>query len=115
MGDVVAASVEEKRTFVLSGPNIPVPSDMSASAAAAVTAGNSMNAVSGSKTINTWWVTAVDPAAGKISLVDPGGGRVRTFNVTDPAALAQLSRVKPGDSLTSINSTSAVMSLTPKG
>jgi hypothetical protein len=115
VGDVVSASFEDKRTFVLSGPNTKAPGDMSVSAVAATSNGNSAAGAAGSKTIANWWVTAVDPPAGKISVVDPNGGQVRTYNVTDPAARADLSRVKPGDNLTAINSEIAVMSLTPKG
>ena len=37
-----------------------------------------------------------------------------TYNVTNPANQQQLSRVKPGDSLTDINSRVAVVSITPK-
>jgi hypothetical protein len=34
--------------------------------------------------------------------------------VTNPASQQQLSRVKPGDSLTDVNSRVAVVSITPK-
>ena len=62
----------------------------------------------------TWWVVAVDPNAGTLTLVDPNGGPVRTFNVTTPAGHEQLPRVKVGDSLTAINSQVLVISITPK-
>jgi hypothetical protein len=115
VGDVVSASLEDKRTFVLSGPNTKVPGDTSTSAGAAVSSGGSTTGAAVNKTITNWWVTSVDPTAGKILLVDPGGGQIRTYSVTDSAARADLSRVKPGDNLTAINSSTAVISLTPKG
>jgi hypothetical protein len=59
-------------------------------------------------------VTAVNPSANTISLVNPSGGEVRTYNVTTAEGRAQLSRVKPGDSLTAINSSVAVVAITPK-
>jgi hypothetical protein len=59
-------------------------------------------------------VTAVNPAGNTITLVSPNSGPVRTYNVTNPASQQQLSRVKPGDSLTDINSRVAVVSITPK-
>jgi hypothetical protein len=114
VGDVVTAALDEKRTFVLSGPNTKVPGDMSMSTTAAVATSTAAAGASSSKVIANWWVTSVDPAAGKISLVDPGGGQVRTYSVTDQAARTDLSRVKPGDSLTSINSETVAVSITPK-
>jgi hypothetical protein len=80
----------------------------------AVSAGNSAMGMASDKTILTWWVTSVDAAAGKLSLVDPRGGQIHTFSVTNPDARADLSRVKPGDKLTSINSDIAAVSINLK-
>jgi len=114
VGATVLVGLEEKRTFVLSGPNTKTPGDRSTSVTAVGTMGNTVGAVAADKSITNWWVTAVDVAGGKISLVDPGGGQIRTFSVENAAARDNLSRVKPGDSLTSISSDIVAVSLTPK-
>ena len=67
-----------------------------------------------SSSIATWLVVSVDPAANTITLVNPGGGEVRTYDVTTPAGRQQLPRVKQGDNLTEINSKVVVASITPK-
>jgi hypothetical protein len=114
VGDTVVAGLEEKRTFVLSGPNTKTPSDRSASVRAVGTMGSTVGAVAADKSFTTWWVTAIDTAGNRISLVEPGGGRIRTFSVDSAAGRQNLSRVKPGDSLTAISSDIVAISLTPK-
>jgi len=114
IGDRVSVAFEEKRTFVLSGPNVKVPVDSTASAVAVGTMGGMTGGLAANKSINTWLVTAVDPAANTLSLVDPAGGEIRTYNVTSNEGRAQLSRVKPGDRLTAINSDVTAVSITPK-
>jgi hypothetical protein len=114
VGDNVTINFEDRRTFVLSGRNTPVPKPRDTSLTAAAAIGQSLAGVSASKSITNWWVVSVDPAGNTITLVSPGGGPVRTFNVTNPADRAQLSRVKVGDSVTDINSSLLAMSITPK-
>lgn len=114
IGDMVSIGFEDRLTFVLSGPNTATPRPRDVSVAAGASMGQSAGGVAASKTIANWWVVGVDPAAGKISLVNPGGGPVRTYNVTTQAGRDQLPRVKPGDSLTAINSQVLVASITPK-
>lgn len=114
VGDNVSLIVEDKRTFVLSGPNTQTPSSNDTTVAAGVRMGQSTAGAVVSNSVNNWWVTAVNPAANTISLVNPNGGAVRTFSVASPTGRDQLSRVKPGDSLTAINSVVAVVSITPK-
>jgi hypothetical protein len=114
IGDMVTIGFEDTQTFVLSGPNTPTPRPRGTTVAAAASVGQSVGGVAASNTINNWWVTAVNPAANTISLVNPGGGPVRTYNVTSQAGREQLPRVKPGDSLTSINSQVLVVSLSPR-
>ena len=67
-----------------------------------------------SESIGNWVVVRVDPAANTITLVNPGGGEVRTYDVTTDAGRQQLPRVKQGDSLTEINSRLVVAAITPK-
>ena len=76
--------------------------------------GTSVAGASADQAVATWWVTAVNPAANTISLVNPAGGEIRTYNVTTAEGRAQLPRVKPGNSLTAINSSVAVIAITPK-
>ncbi len=114
VGDMVSLAFEDRLTFVLSGPNTKTPRDRDMNVTVAAGGGGSVAGASAGQSVNTWWVTAVNPSAGTISLINPGGGEVRTYNVTTPEGRAQLPRVKPGDSVTAINSSVAVIAITPK-
>jgi hypothetical protein len=114
VGDNVTISFEDKRTFVLSGRNTPVPRQRDRTVAAAASMGQDVAGVAASKSITNWWVVGVDPAANTITLVSPNSGPVRAFNVTSQAGREQLPRVKVGDSLTDINSSLLAVSITPK-
>jgi hypothetical protein len=115
VGDMVSVGFEDRLTFVLSGPNVATPRDRDTSVTAAASAtGLGAAGVSASEAIANWWVVGVNPASGTISLVNPAGGEVRTYNVTTPAGREQLPRVKIGDSLTAINTQVLVVSITPK-
>jgi hypothetical protein len=85
------------------------------SVAAAASRGQTVAGVGAANVINNWWVVGVDPQAGTLTLVDQGGGPVRTYKVESQAGREQLPRVKVGDSLTSINSQALVIAITPKG
>ena len=114
VGENVVLAVEETRTFVLSGANTPTPAPGSTSTTGAVETNQGVAGARISNSIANWWVVSVDPAAHNITLVNPGGGEVRTYDVTSEMGRQQLPRVKPGDSLTLINSRVAVASITPK-
>ena len=114
VGDNVSLGVEDTRTFVLSGRNVRTPRQGSARVGVAVEAGQNVTGAAVSKSITNWWVTAVDPAANTITLVSPNSGPVRTFKVSNPASQQQLPRVRPGDSLTDIDSRVAVVLITPR-
>ena len=114
VGDSVSVGFEDKLTFVLSGPNAKTPGDRDASVTAAARAGGSVAGVSANQAIANWWVTGVDQANGKISLVNPAGGEIRTYSVTSPEGREQLPRVKIGDYLTAIDSQVTVVSITPR-
>ncbi|MFO1085545.1 MAG: hypothetical protein U1E21_13340 [Reyranellaceae bacterium] len=114
IGQTVSVGFEDRLTFVLSGPNARPPADRSVSVTATATMGQSGATATADKVVVSWWVTAVDVAAGTISVVNPAGGEVRTYNVTTQAARDQLPRVKPGDNLTAIDSQVLVVSITPK-
>jgi hypothetical protein len=115
VGDMVSVGFEDRLTFVLSARNVATPRDRDTSVTAAASAtGMGAAGVSASEAIANWWVVGVNPAGGTISLVNPSGGEVRTYNVTTPAGREQLPRVKIGDSLTAINTQVLVASITPK-
>ena len=114
IGDNVVVDVEDTRTFVLSSPGVQTPDSRAGAVAAAVETNQGVAGARLSNSIATWLVVSVDPAANTITLVNPGGGEVRTYNVTTDAGRQQLPRVKQGDNLTEINSRLVVASITPK-
>jgi hypothetical protein len=114
VGDNVVLAVEDTRTFVLSGSNTPTPAPGSASVTGAMETTQGVAGARVSNSIANWWVVGVDSAANTITLVNPGGGEVRTYDVTSEMGRQQLPRVKHGDSLTLINSRVVVASITPK-
>lgn len=114
VGDSVSVGFEDRLTFVLSGPNAKPPGDRDVNVTAGARAGGGIAGVSADQAVANWWVTGVNASAGTISLVNPAGGQVRTFNVQTPEGREQLPRVKTGDYLTAIDSQVAVVSITPK-
>ena len=115
VGDTVSLGMEDKLTFVLSRPNAQVPAGRDVSAT--VVAGGAGGGVAGAtaqQSIGNWWVTGVNTQANTISVVAPGGGEVRTYNVTTDAGRQQLPRVKQGDNLTEINSRLVVAEIKTK-
>ena len=100
-----------KLTFVLSGPNTPVPRSRDNRAVAATSTGSQgVVGVGAAQTIDTWWVVAVDPRAGTLSLVNPKSGPVRTYLVSE-AGREQLPRVKVGDSLTVVRGPASISTM----
>jgi hypothetical protein len=114
IGDNVTLGVEDTRTFVLSSPGVKRPPSGAGAVAAAVETNQGVAGARVSNSIANWLVVNVDPAANTITLVNPGGGEVRTYDVTTPAGRQQLPRVKRGDNLTELNSRVVVASITPK-
>jgi VCBS repeat-containing protein len=114
VGDNVEVAVEDTRTFVLSSPGVKTPAPGAASAAVAVETSQGVAGARLSQSIGNWTVVSVNPGANTITLVNPGGGEVRTYDVTTDAGRQQLPRVKQGDSLTALNSRLVVAAITPK-
>ena len=114
VGDNVELAVEDTRTFVLSSPGVQTPAPGAASAAGAVETSQGVAGARVSQSIANWMVVSVNPAGNTITLVNPGGGEVRTYDVTTDAGRQQLPRVKQGDSLTELNSRLVVAAITPK-
>lgn len=114
VGDDVFVGYEEKLSFVLSGPNARPPRDRDSSVVVGTSGAQSAAGVGASQMVANWWVVGVDAGAGTLSLVNPAGGQVRTYNVVTPEGRAQLPRVKTGDYLTAVDSLILVVSITPK-
>lgn len=114
IGQNVSVGFEDRLTFVLSGPNAKTPRDRDINVSATASMGKSGASVSADQLVVSWWVTGVDVAAGTISVINPAGGEVRTYSVTTQAGRDQLPRVKPGDTLTAIDSQILVVSIAPK-
>ena len=114
VGDNVEVAVEDTRTFVLSSPGVQTPAPGAASAAGAVETSQGVAGARASMSIGNWTVVSVNPAGNTITLVNPGGGEVRTYDVTTDAGRQQLPRVKQGDNLTELNSRLVVASITAK-
>jgi len=114
VGDRVSVSYEEKLSFVLSGPNTATPGGRDVGVTAAASTGTRAAGVMADQTVANWWVTGVNTTANTISLVNPNGGEVRTYNVATPEGRAQLPRVKTGDKLTAIDTSVLVVAISPK-
>lgn len=114
VGDRVSVAYEERLSFVLSGPNTATPSGRDVSVTAAATTGARAAGVMADQTVANWLVTGVNTSANTISLVNPNGGEVRTYNVSTPEGRAQLPRVKTGDRLTAIDTSVLVVAISPK-
>src|SRR4029077_9021141 len=83
--DNVEVAVEDTRTFVLSSPGVQTPAPGAASAAGAVETSQGVAGARASMSIGNWTVVSVNPAGNTITLVNPGGGEVRTYDVTTDA------------------------------
>ena len=114
VGDDVFVGYQEKLTFVLSGPTARPPRDRDNSVVVGAAGPKAEAGVALNQMVASWWVVGVDPAAARISLVNPAGGEVRTFGVSTAEARAQLPRIKNGDYLTAVDSTILVVSIVPK-
>ena len=113
VGDTVVAKYYSSLLLVLSPAGVTTPDDMVAAAADRAAKGQVPAGAVATRTIVTGTVVGVDPGAHTISLVDPSGGLVRTFDVTDPQRQARLKDVKVGDSLTAISTEAFAVALDP--
>jgi hypothetical protein len=58
-------------------------------------------------------VVGIDLAAHSVDVVKPSGGGVYTIDVTDPARIAMLNRLKVGDTVTAVVSEALAVSIEP--
>ena len=114
VGDTIEGAYEERLSFVLSGPNTATPRDRQVAAAARAAPGQTPAGAIARQTVMSWTVVRTDVAANSTSLVDPGGGQVRTFDVRTAEGRAQLPQVKAGDKLTAISTELTLVAVTPK-
>jgi len=112
-GDTVVVTYYGSVVLVLSSPGTTIPADQANAAFARAPKGQVPAAALGTRVIVTGTVVAVDVPDHTISLVDPSGGLVHTFNVTDPRRQAALKRVKVGDTLTAIGTEALAIGLQP--
>ena len=113
VGDTVVATYYASIVLVLSAPGTQVPDNQVNAAASRAAKGQMPAAALRTKMIVTGTVVAVDLVNHAISLVNPSGGMVHTFNVTDPQRQAALKRVKVGDSLTAVGTEAFAIALEP--
>jgi hypothetical protein len=99
---------------VLSGPNTATPRDRDLAAAVGAAPGQAPAGAVARETVLSWTVVRTNVAANTISLVNPAGGQIRTFDVRTPQGRAELPRVKPGDKLTAISAELLVVAVTKK-
>ena len=114
LGDLVSVTYEQKMSFVLSGPQAATPGERQVGVVAAAQSNYSSGAVVATTAVVNWTVVRTDVAANTISLVDPAGGQILTFDVTTTAGRVALPRVRPGDTLTAVDTQIAVITITPK-
>lgn len=114
VGDTIEGTYEDRLSFVLSGPDTATPRDRDLAAAVRAAPGQAPAAAAAREAIVSWTVVSTNVAANTISLVNPAGGQIRTFDVRTPQGRAELPRVKPGDKLTAISAELLVVTVTPK-
>jgi hypothetical protein len=107
VGDTVVVSYQDQQSFVLSQPNEKAPPSRD------VTVALPKNQHGAEETVDvfTYYVVNADPAANTITLVNPRSGPDVTFKVTDPLAQEELSRVKKGDKMTTIDKLDLVVNI----
>ena len=102
-----------RETNLLSGRGTKIPDNHATAAAVRAPKGQLPAGAVGTKIVVTGTVVGVDLDAHTISLVDPSGGLVQTFTITDPRRQAALRRVKIGDTLTAIGTEAFAVALDP--
>lgn len=102
VGDHVEATFEERLSFVLSAPGTATPANRAIGGLATSRADEMPAGYMAAYAVSTWMVVGTDVANNTISLVEPGGGQVLTFEVRTAEGRASLPRVKAGDKLTAV-------------
>ena len=103
VGDTVTARYYSSLLLVLTKPGAKTPDNSAAVAADRAAKGQLPSGAVATREQVTGLVVGVDTTANTISLVNPSGGAVLTFDVTDPERQAELKKVKVGDNITAIS------------
>jgi hypothetical protein len=107
VGNTVVVTFQDQRSFVLSQPNEKAPPSRDITSALP----KSRSGAEETEDVFTYYVVSTDPTANTITLVNPSSGPDRTFKVTDPLAQQELSRVKKGDKMTTIDKLDLVVGI----
>lgn len=112
-GDNLVVRYSEAAVYVIAPPGTKIPEDRLAAAVARAEPGEKPGGGVAERVVITGLVTAVDPAANTISLVDPTGGMVKTLTVKNPEYQKMLPSVSVGDTITAVVSEAIVAAVTP--
>ncbi len=112
-GDAVIAQYQESIAYVVAPPGTKIPKDMLAIAEARAAPGEMPAGGVASKSVITGLVTGVDVGAHTISMIDPAGGKVRTFAVKNPTYQSMLPSIKAGDTVTAVVAEALVVAVDP--
>ncbi len=112
-GDAVIAQYQDSVAYVIAPPGTKAPEDMLAIAEARAAQGEKPAGGVASKLVITGLVTGVDVGAHTISIVDPTGGKVRTFTVKNPTYRNMLPSIKAGDKITAVVAEALVVAVDP--
>ncbi len=113
VGSTVVARYYESAAFAIARPGATTPQNSAGGVVATGTQGNMPAGVVGERITLTGLVVAVNKRADTLSVVNPKGGEVLTFNVKDPALLTLMDQLKPGDSITATISQAVAVSVVP--
>jgi hypothetical protein len=97
-GDLIAASLEQRLSFVVAPESTAPPSDFESSGSEQLPPG-----VFTGQMIETWLVVGTNVAASTISLVRPDSGQVLTFEVRTWDGRPTLPRARAGNKLIVVN------------
>ena len=112
-GDVVVVRYHDSVAYVVAPPGTKLPEDALAIVEARATPGEKPAGGVAAKIIVTGLVVGVNPVAHTISLVNPGGGEVRTLTVKDPEYQQMMSMIKVGDTITAVISEALIAAVEP--
>lgn len=112
-GDNLVVRYSQAAVYVIAPPGTKIPDDAIAAAVARAEPGEKPAGGVAERVVITGLVTAVDPAANTISLVDPSGGMIRTLTVKNPEYQKMLPSVSVGDTVTAVMSEALVAAVTP--
>jgi hypothetical protein len=112
-GDTVIAHYYTSSAYVLAPAGTKLPDDSLTVAGARAAPGEKPAGALGSKMVVTGLVVGVDPTAHTVSLVDPGGGRIRSVDVVTAEGQQSMKMIKVGDTITAIITEAVLVGVEP--